>query len=145
MKTIVFVCTGNTCRSPMAEGMFRAMLAERGVSDIEVASCGTGVFPGMPASSHAVRAAAAYGADIAAHRSRPLTQYLLDEGDLFVCMTERQYTLLADYLPAEKLHLLVPGGVCDPYGGTAEDYEACASQIYAGLQTLWNEVQKNDN
>ena len=144
LKTIVFVCTGNTCRSPMAAGIFRVMLSRHGIGGIEVTSCGTGTFPGLPVSDHAVSAAAAYGADIAGHRSRPISQYLLDQGDLFVCMTEQQRNLLADFVPAEKLRVLA-GGVRDPYGGTAEQYGACAAQIHAGLEALLKEVQENEN
>ena len=138
MKTIVFVCTGNTCRSPMAEGMFRVMLREHGITGVDVTSCGLGAFPGMPASDYAVEAAAAYGADIARHRSRPLSRYLLDAGDLFVCMTENHRQLLLPYLPTEKLRVL-SGGVADPYGGTPEQYRLCAAQIRDGLPTLLKE------
>ena len=87
MKTVVFVCTGNTCRSPMAAGLFHVLLRQNGVTDVAVTSCGTGAFPGMPPTDQAVTAAAEYGADISDHRSRPLSSYLLAEGDLFVCMT----------------------------------------------------------
>ena len=138
MKTIVFVCTGNTCRSPMAEGMFRVLLQQRGITGVEVTSCGTGTFPGMPPSEHAVTAAADYGADIAAHRSRPLTRYLLESGDLFVCMTESHRRQLLCYLPPEKLRVL-SSGISDPYGGDLMQYRACAAQIWDGLQILLKE------
>lgn len=132
MKTIVFVCTGNTCRSPMAEGMFRVLAEKYGLTDVTCTSCGTCAYTGMPVTDYAAEAAAAYGADIRAHRSRPLTEYLLAEGDLFVCMTERHASLLRPHLPPEKIRVL-GDGIPDPFGGSAEDYRACAAAIFAAL------------
>ena len=133
MRKIVFVCTGNTCRSPMAEGMFRVLAEKYGLRDVECTSCGLSAFTGMPVTDYAVKAAAEYGADISAHRSRAITEYLLDEGDLFVCMTKSHADLLSPYLPAEKICVL-GDGIPDPYGGTREDYEKCAADIHAALE-----------
>ena len=99
MKTIVFVCTGNTCRSPMAEGIFRVLAEKYGLTDVTCTSCGTCAYTGLPANPYAVSAASAYGADISTHRSRALTQYLLEEGDLFVCMTQHHALQLLRFLP----------------------------------------------
>ncbi|MBQ7542404.1 MAG: low molecular weight phosphatase family protein [Clostridia bacterium] len=132
MKTIVFVCTGNTCRSPMAEGMFRVLAEKYGVRDVTCTSCGTAAYTGMPATPYAVSAAAAYGADISAHRSRPLTEYLLREGDLFVGMTRTHANVLRQYLSPEKVRVL-GDGIPDPFGGSQEDYRDCAAAIYAAL------------
>ena len=109
MRKIVFVCTGNTCRSPMAEGMFRVLAEKYALRDVECTSCGLATFTGMPVSAYAVSAAAAYGADISAHRSRQITEYLLSEGDLFVCMTKQHAEMLSPYLPAEKICVLGDG------------------------------------
>lgn len=133
MHKIVFVCTGNTCRSPMAEGMFRVLAEKYALRDVECTSCGLAAFTGMPATDYAVEAAAAYGADISAHRSRPMTEYLLSDGDLFVCMTKSHADMLAPFLPAEKICVL-GGGIPDPFGGTREDYQNCAAAIYAALE-----------
>jgi protein-tyrosine-phosphatase len=133
MRKIVFVCTGNTCRSPMAEGMYRVLAEKYGVRDTECTSCGLAAYTGMPASPYAVTAAAAYGADISAHRSRAITEYLLAEGDLFVCMTRRHADLLGSFLPPEKICVL-GDGIPDPFGGSQEDYEDCAAAIYAALE-----------
>ena len=123
----------------MAEGLFRVLLRQHGIDSIEVTSCGTGAFPGMPPTEHAVTAAAEFGADIADHRSRPLTQYLFKQGDLFVCMTEQHSALLAHYIPQEQLRVL-SSGIPDPYGGDLTQYRACAAQIWQGLQTLLKEL-----
>lgn len=81
------VCTGNLCRSPMAEGLLRAELAARGCSDIEVTSAGTWAGFGYPATPEAVNTVRARGADISAHRSRPLSSDDLKAAELIVAMT----------------------------------------------------------
>ena len=138
MRKIVFVCSGNTCRSPMAEGLFRVLAEKYNLQDAECTSCGLSAYAGTPASPYAVSAAAAYGADISAHRARPVTEYLLEEGDLFVCMTKWHARMLAPYLPAEKICVL-GDGISDPYGGTPEDYQECAAEIYSALE---KQIQK---
>lgn len=135
---IVFVCTGNTCRSPMAEGIFRKMVQDAGIADVQCSSCGLAACVGLPPSANAVEAAREYGADISALRSRALTEYLLEETDLFVCMTREHWMQLIPYVPREKIRVLA-GGVADPYGQDLEVYRRCAAQIYEGLKTLIKE------
>lgn len=132
MKKVVFICTGNTCRSPMADGIFRALLRETGITDIESGSAGLSAISGMPAADNAVAAAAEHGADIAGHRASPVTRYLLDSADIFVCMTQAHADVLSGYLPPEKI-LVLGGGIPDPYGGSLDEYRACASSIKDGL------------
>lgn len=133
---VVFVCTGNTCRSPMAEGIFRSLLKERNITDVQCTSCGLAAFAGSPASDHAIEAAKRFGADISSHRSRPFSRYLLDEGDLFVCMTNSHLKALSDHVPSDKLMLLSDGGIPDPYMGSLEDYLSCAEKIYKAVLDL---------
>src|SRR3954451_958492 len=85
MKTILFVCTGNICRSPMAEGLFRH--AVRGRGDYRVLSAGVGAVDGQPDSDHAVRALKELGIDIGKHRSRHLTGELVQQADYIFGMT----------------------------------------------------------
>lgn len=84
---LLFVCTGNLCRSPMAEGIARHLAAERGL-DIEVKSCGTIGQDGFPVSENAMIACEEIGVDIAAHRSRPLTSELVQWADHILVMEE---------------------------------------------------------
>src|SRR5262245_9592664 len=76
VKSILFVCTGNICRSPMAEGLFRRLVGNR--KDIEVASAGINAIYGQPPSLHAITAVHAEGADIRNLRSQPLTASMVD-------------------------------------------------------------------
>ena len=135
MKTIVFVCSGNTCRSPMAEGICRVLLRENGIEGVECTSCGLDAETGAPATGKAVRAARAYGADIFDHESRPLGRSLLKRGDLFVCMTENQAQELTVkyHVPPDKVIVL---DIADPYEGDEMEYADCAYEIHNALLDL---------
>ncbi len=85
-KTILFVCTGNTCRSPMAEAILKEMVREKG-EGYEVISAGTSAGEGEPAAGEAVRALEEEGIVLSGHRSRPVTGELLDRADLVITMT----------------------------------------------------------
>ena len=134
-KTVVFVCTGNTCRSPMAEGFFRALLHENGIEGVECVSCGLYAGYHAPATGKAVRAARAYGVDISGHQTRPLSCTLLERGDLFVCMTEshRQELIMKYHVPQDRVRVL---DVADPCGGDEMEYADCAYDIRDALLTL---------
>lgn len=119
----------------MAEGIFRVLLKEKQIDNIDCTSCGTATFTGLPATDLAVSAAAVYGADIREHRSKPLSEYLVGEGDLFICMTQDHAAILSSFIPNEKIYIL-GGGIPDPFGGDSETYKDCAKAIYEGLLTL---------
>ena len=135
MKKIIFICTGNTCRSPMAEGLFREMLKQRGIEDVICESAGLYALAGDEAQPNAIEAARELGADITAHRARPYSHYMAEDTDLFVCMTPIHAMQLKD-IPEEKKYILT-GGVPDPYGGDMEEYRACAVLIMQGLEELF--------
>ncbi|MBN1863549.1 MAG: hypothetical protein JW808_01475, partial [Victivallales bacterium] len=84
---VLFVCSGNTCRSPMAEGYLRHLLEKGGRGDITVSSAGTSTADGMPPSRHSVEALKEHGIDISGHRSTGLTVELLKRSDMVVAMT----------------------------------------------------------
>src|SRR5262245_41922969 len=108
MKTILFVCTGNVCRSPMAEGIFRHLMKVKGRRDLQVMSAGIGAAEGQTPSTHAVQAVRELGIDISQQRSRQLTAKLVQEADYIFGMTHSHVDTVYLLYPyaAEKTFLL---------------------------------------
>ena len=142
LRRLVFVCTGNTCRSPMAEGLFRPRLADG--CGWEVLSAGLHVQVGAPPSPEAVEAAAEAGADIARHRVRSMTDALAFSATLLVGMTAAHAAELRRRFPfaAGKVRVLGEYGpgpvrdIADPFGGTPADYRACLRDMLPCLDGL---------
>ena len=141
--TILFVCSGNTCRSPMAEAITRRVLAERlHVPELElerkgisVISAGSYAMPGARATPQAVEALKDLGADLTQHRSRPLTVELIHQADLIFTMGRSHAAAVQALVPSatDKVATLDPAGdIDDPIGGDAALYKTLAGQ----LQTL---------
>ncbi|HEX2205956.1 MAG TPA: low molecular weight protein arginine phosphatase [Longimicrobium sp.] len=129
---ILFVCTGNTCRSPLAEGIAREELARRGWRHVQVASAGVAAREGDAASREAVSVAGRYGIDLGVHRSQPLTPELLAWADLVLGMSASHLAgvdrlggggkgaTLGDFAAGGDG---LGGAVRDPYGGPEAVYE----------------------
>ncbi len=129
MKKIIFVCTGNTCRSPMAEGYLKS----KGRSDIEVISRGLAA-DGGGASENSILAMKEIGIDISAHISRQLCFADIDESSLLICMSSSHADVLeGSGIDKMKLYVL---GISDPFGGSLLYYKSCRDQIIDGIDEL---------
>ena len=149
-RQIIFVCTGNTCRSPMAVGLAEAHLADRlscAAGDLsgqgwQVGSAGVAAVNGIAPTPEAIHAAKVLGADIAAHRSRLLTKELINEADMVFCMMQRHVADACRLVPAaaRKVRMLDAGAdIPDPIGGDAKVYRKTAKRIRRAVQKALEE------
>ena len=160
MKTILFLCTGNVCRSPMAEGLFRHAVKGRG--EFRILSAGIGAVDGDLPTHHSVNAMREIGIDISGQRSRALTADLVKQADLILGMTHSHTDTVALLYPkaAEKTFLLrefdetlepYEKDISDPIGSPYHIYVECRDQIEQGIVTLLkfmeqhNFLSKNQN
>ncbi len=138
---LLFVCSGNTCRSPMAAAIARASLARRGWLGVEVRSAGTGAVDDEPASSGAIHAARhRAGLDLGGHRTSRLTSGIVEWADLILCMSHHHLSAVDTLGGGDRAVLLAAyaegsddpregAAVLDPFGGDSARYEATFEEL----------------
>lgn len=153
---ILFVCSGNICRSPIAEALLEKKIEESGPAGVEVASAGTLGIEEEPAHPLAVRVAAAAGCDLSAHRSRALTRRLVSEAGFVLVMesshvdealaldpSHRAVHLLTEFLSREEREE-AGEDVPDPIGGVEEEFLACASLLQRCVDRFHDRLVRGD-
>lgn len=140
---IIFVCTGNTCRSPMAEGLFKKILQEQKKENILVSSAGLSVPVSAPASQNTITVMKEQGIDLQQHRAQQLTAAMLADADRIYVMTGQQQQILQALYPqfAKKIQQLSNAQISDPFGQDVQAYRTCAEQIRQALIKIAEDLQ----
>lgn len=147
-KIILFVCTGNLCRSPMAAGLLRHQLEVEGVDEsYEMRSAGTWAVMGRPAATYARQAMAERGIDITEHRTRNVGAGAIAEADLILVMTKaHREALLAEFPDARSKTYLMSEmiersyDIADPYGSSLAHYEYCAEDLASIIEAGYERI-----
>lgn len=146
---ILLVCTGNTCRSAMAGGLFEKALDDDGDGSIKVDTAGINVYVPTPASENAVKIMEEMGVDISDHMSKQVTKEDIENADLVLVMTPSHRNTLIDLYPqySNKIYTLpeyaygTDEEISDPFGGDEEEYRECAAQLKSAVEAVYAKVK----
>lgn len=155
---ILFVCTGNTCRSSMAEGIFKHLIKEKNIENINVSSAGISAFEGEMANEKAIFTLNKKGIDILNHKARQLTKEIVENSNLILTMTNNHKSMILNVLPqfSHKVYTLKEFALIinneeineksldiqDPFGLSYEFYEKTAEEITEQIKKIIKNIDK---
>jgi protein-tyrosine-phosphatase len=144
---LLFVCSGNTCRSALAEALALKIAARRGIQDINVSSAGTNAWDNAPATDEALLVGMERDLDLTEHRSRKLTHAIVSEADLIFVMTPGHLEPVRQMGGRGKVHVIdeyasgtANQGISDPYGGDLETYRHTADLLEQEIEKLFDRL-----
>ena len=142
---VLFVCTGNTCRSPMAAALFNKIATEKSL-DVRIESAGIFAEEGAPASTEAIIVMKEYDIDLLGHHAQPINTELLEKSDVILTMTAAHKMLLEQYAMGKVFTVSeyadLDDDIDDPYGGDVEEYKECADELYNTLLLVAEKMKK---
>lgn len=148
---ILFVCTGNCCRSPMAEGILKDYLQRNKIENIEVVSAGIMASSGLPAANYSIMVSVENGIDLSSHRSQLINPDLLKSSDLVLVMEESHKKFIIRFFPfsKDKVYLLKDfgegsqgGEIADPMGYDLDTYRGCYKELKKEIYRIILELIK---
>lgn len=138
---IVFVCTGNTCRSPMGEGILKKIVSEKKIDNVKCSSAGISAFNGDSVSKKSVEACKEIGIDISDHLAKNIKDIDVDSVDIFVAVTRSHAEFLCRMgIDQQKIYIL--NNVKDPFAKDMDAYRNCRDKLCEEVNKLWKVIEE---